>query len=270
MVIPVSDRKERSLADLSSSKESRRLWLNILKMIFTSRSYAKASISSISLFKIDLLCKTNSTHMPTIVAISDTHNQHDKVILPKGDILIHAGDYSNIGTREDTISFLDWFAAQPHATKIFIAGNHDFYAQRQPAEFRSLIPSAVHYLENESIVVRGIRIWGSPYTPYFGGMAFNQKRGKNSKAIWDLIPDDTDILVTHGPPHGILDHTYRYTHVGCEELKIKIDQIKPRYHIFGHIHEQPGVERIAETTYMNATQVNLFYQLTRKPLVFQY
>ena len=208
--------------------------------------------------------------MPVIVAISDTHNHHQKMNLPKGDILIHAGDYSNIGTKEDTISFMDWFAAQPHAHKIFIAGNHDFYPERYRAEFRKLIPTGIQYLENEMTIARGIKIWGSPYTPYFGGMAFNKKRGKDSKAIWDLIPDDIDIVVTHGPPYGILDHTYRYTLVGCEELKIKIDQVKPRYHIFGHIHEQPGIEKTEGVTYMNATQVNLFYQLTRKPIVFDY
>jgi Icc-related predicted phosphoesterase len=208
--------------------------------------------------------------MPTIIAISDTHNHHHKLQLPKGDILIHAGDYSNIGTREDTINFLEWFSAQPHKHKIFIAGNHDFYAERKRQEFRALLPANVHYLENELVTILGLKIWGSPYTPYYGGMAFNKKRGKDSKAIWDQIPDDIDILVTHGPPHGILDHTYKYTHVGCEELKTKVEQVKPRYHIFGHIHEQPGVEKIGDVTYMNATQVNLFYQLTRKPLAFSY
>jgi Icc-related predicted phosphoesterase len=208
--------------------------------------------------------------MPTIVAISDTHNHHEKIKLPKGDILIHAGDYSNVGTKEDTVAFLDWFAAQPHAHKVFIAGNHDFYPERFRKDFRTMLPANVHYLENELIEVRGIKIWGSPYTPYFGGMAFNKKRGKDSKAVWDLIPDAVDILVTHGPPHGILDDTYRKSHVGCEELKLKVEQVKPRYHIFGHIHEQPGTEKIGETTYMNATQVNLFYQLTRKPLVFEF
>jgi len=241
-------------------------------MIFTQRSYAKALISAICFCKIGFLCKAkyNIVHMPTIVAISDTHNHHQKIQLPKGDILIHAGDYSNIGTREDTISFMEWYAAQPHRTKIFIAGNHDFYPERRPAEFRSLVPDPVCYLENESITVNGIKIWGSPYTPYYGGLAFNKKRGKDSKAIWDLMPDDTDILLTHGPPHGVLDHSYRFTHVGCEELKTKVDQVRPRYHIFGHVHEQPGTAQIEGTTYMNATQVNLFYQLTRKPLVFQY
>ena len=208
--------------------------------------------------------------MPTIVAISDTHNHHQNVQLPKGDILIHAGDYSNIGTREDTIHFLDWFAAQPHAAKIFIAGNHDFYPDRFPEDFRNLIPPGIRYLQNELAIIDGIRIWGSPYTPYYGGMAFNKKRGKDSKAIWDLMPDHVDIVVTHGPPYGVLDQTYIYTHVGCEELKARIDQVKPRYHIFGHIHEQPGIEKKEETTYMNATQVNLFYQLTRKPLVFEF
>jgi Icc-related predicted phosphoesterase len=208
--------------------------------------------------------------MPTIVAISDTHNHHQNIILPKGDILIHAGDYSNVGTKEDTISFLDWFASQPHAIKIFIAGNHDFYPERFPEDFRSLIPIGVRYLQNEQTIVDGLKIWGSPYTPFFRDMAFNKKRGKDSKAVWDLIPDDTDILITHGPPHGVLDETYVYTHVGCEELKARVDIVKPRYHIFGHIHEQPGIEKKEETTYMNATQVNLFYQLTRKPLVFEF
>ena len=214
--------------------------------------------------------RRNQKHVPTIVAISDTHNHHDKLLLPKGDILIHAGDYSNIGTKDDTIRFLDWFSAQAHSVKIFIAGNHDFFPERKPEEFKAMIPGNVHYLCNELITAKGLRIWGSPYTPYYGGMAFNKKRGKGSKAICDLIPDQIDILITHGPPQGVLDHTYRYTHVGCEELKIKVDQVKPRYHIFGHIHEQPGIEKVGDTTYMNATQVNLFYQLTRKPLVFQF
>jgi predicted phosphohydrolase len=197
--------------------------------------------------------------MPAIVAISDTHNHHQKVKLPKGDIL-----------RDDTISFLKWFSGQPHTTKIFIAGNHDFYAERHPVLFRELVPDNVHYLYNESVIAQGLKIWGSPYTPYYGGLAFNKKRGKDSKAIWDQMPSGIDILITHGPPYGVLDHTFKYTHVGCEELKAKVDEVKPRYHIFGHIHEQPGIEKIDGTTYMNATQVNLFYQITRKPLVFEF
>jgi Icc-related predicted phosphoesterase len=205
-----------------------------------------------------------------IVAISDTHNQHQKLTLPDGDMLIHAGDYSNIGTLQDTINFLTWFAAQPHRIKIFIAGNHDFYAEREPEQFRTLLPDSIIYLENESVTVEGIKIWGSPVTPYYGGLAFNKKRGADSKAVWEQIPTDTNIVITHGPPAGILDRTYMYMNVGCQDLMNKLEAVTPRYHIFGHIHEQYGMVARNETTFINATQVNLLYRLVKKPIIFDY
>ena len=208
--------------------------------------------------------------MPKIVAISDTHNHHRSLTIPHGDILIHAGDYSNSGSREATIDFLDWLEALPHPHKILIAGNHDFFAERDRKGFRALVPKNICYLENESVTIENIKIWGSPFTPYFGGWAFNLHRGAEIKKVWDTIPEDTDILVTHGPPHGILDQTYRLENVGCEELLLRINAIKPHYHIFGHIHECPGIKDINGTTFINATQVDLMYRPVYDPIVFEY
>jgi Icc-related predicted phosphoesterase len=202
-----------------------------------------------------------------IVFISDTHGKHDELQLPKGDLLIHAGDVSPRGTLPQMQAFLDWFEKQPFKYKVFIAGNHDFIAERNPVLFESLIPINCIYLKNSGIAIEGIHIWGSPITPWFYDWAFNRHRGKPIAKYWDMIPENTDILVTHGPPFGVLDETVTGFKVGCEELGKKLKDLKVKIHVFGHIHEAYGVKKVGETTFINASVLDINYKLSHKPVV---
>ncbi|MGX1753439.1 metallophosphatase domain-containing protein [Sphingobacterium sp. NPDC055346] len=203
-----------------------------------------------------------------IVAISDTHGKHRDKKIPDGDILIHAGDVTRGGKKEQVIDFLEWFAEQRHTYKIFVAGNHDFYfEQADPDEINDLIPNKIIYLNDSGVEINGIKFWGSPITPWFNNWAFNRERGTKIKQHWDLIPDDIDILITNGPPFGILDETVYGKQTGCEELLLRVYQVKPKYHIFGHIHEEYGNLTKAETTFVNASVLDDWYEMKNKPIV---
>jgi len=205
-----------------------------------------------------------------IVAISDTHGLHNQLQLPKGDLLLHAGDVANIGSKQDVIAFLNWFSQQDFKYKIFIAGNHDFYFERTPAaEIADLIPDNIIYLNDSGITIEGIHIWGSPVQPRFGNWAFNRDRGADIDRHWQLIPENTDILLTHGPPKGILDKTFQNLEVGCEMLLQKIEQIQPKYAIFGHIHEAYGQVTKNNIHFINASVVNLRYMVVNPPVEFE-
>lgn len=203
-----------------------------------------------------------------IIMISDTHGRHNHLKIPEGDLLIHAGDVSSRGLESEIKNFLEWFSKQPHKYKVFIAGNHDFYFERQnTSTITKFIPEGIIYLNDSGITIDGLNIWGSPIQPEFMDWAFNRKRGSEIKEHWNLIPNNTDILITHGPPHRILDESIRREFTGCEELKKKVDVLKPKLHIFGHIHEAFGVKKIDKTTYVNASQLDYKYYLTNHPLV---
>ncbi len=205
-----------------------------------------------------------------IVLISDTDGRHNEVDIPDGDILIHAGDLSSRGKKEEIIDFLNWFSNQPHKYKIFIAGNHDFFFEREPKEIvEAIIPKNVIYLNDSGIEIEDIKIWGSPVQPEFYNWAFNRERGIDIKKHWDLIPKDTDILITHGPPEGILDKTVRGKGVGCEELLLTVNVIKPKIHVFGHIHEAYGVEKVNNTSFINASILNERYYYTNDPIIIE-
>ena len=203
-----------------------------------------------------------------IVCISDTHGRHNEVKLPDGDILIHAGDVSSRGSRTEIVDFLNWFKNQMHTYKIFIAGNHDWYFEKEnQKEIQSIIPDNIIYLNDSGCEIMGMKVWGSPIQPFFFSWAFNRERGKNIKKHWDLIPNDTDILITHGPPYKILDKTIRGEHVGCEEQMKKVDEANPLLHVFGHIHEAYGFFKEGKTTYVNASLLNHRYYLINDPIV---
>lgn len=204
-----------------------------------------------------------------IVAISDTHGKHrDLQPLPEGDVLIHAGDVSRGGTKEQVTDFLEWFAEQNHPHKLFIAGNHDFFFERaDPDEITSIIPDGIIYLNDSSTEIDGVQFWGSPITPWFNNWAFNRDRGDEIKKHWDLIPDDTEVLITHGPPFGILDETVYGDRTGCEELLLCVEQVKPKFHIFGHIHEEYGISTKAETTFVNASVLDDWYEIKNQPKI---
>lgn len=199
--------------------------------------------------------------------ISDTHGQHRDLPLPEGELLVHAGDLSSKGKQHEIEDFLEWFAAQPHPHKVFVAGNHDFFAEEQPEAMARLIPEGVTYLNDSGVEVEGIRIWGSPVQPWFHDWAFNRQRGADIARHWELIPNDTDLLITHGPPFGILDETARGPRVGCEELTQAVERIRPRVHVFGHIHEAYGTLEQEGTLYVNASVLNLRYYLVNPPVV---
>lgn len=210
-----------------------------------------------------------------IIVLSDTHNLHRQLQVPPGDLLLHAGDVSNTGTQEEIVDFLDWFAAQPHPHKVFIAGNHDFYLEEASKEaIEALIPSNIHYLNEELIEIEGIRIFGTPYTPipFRRWWAFNEHRGSAMQAHWDLIPDNLDILLVHGPPKNILDLTTKNEAVGCANLAKTLAIKQPKYCIFGHIHEARGAIEKGNTTYINASSVERYADQVRDvaAFVFEY
>lgn len=202
-----------------------------------------------------------------VVCISDTHSKHQRVKVPNGDLLIHAGDVSRRGTPEEIRQFNEWIGTLPHPHKVIIAGNHDFLFENEPEFAESLITNAT-YLNDSGVTIEGIRIWGSPISPEFHDWAFNRKRGEEIRKYWEMIPSNTDILITHGPPKGILDRTVLGSRVGCVDLAEIVAQIRPKYHIFGHIHEAQGVKEIDGTTYINASMLNLLYMASHKAVVF--
>lgn len=204
------------------------------------------------------------------VTISDTHGQHQRLTLPPGDVLIHAGDLSRKGDPDEVEDFLLWFAAQNFKHKIFIAGNHDFYFEEAADEaIQQLIPTGITYLNDSFTITNGFKIWGSPITPWFYDWAFNRHRGDEIKKHWNLIPADTDILVTHGPVFHTLDKNLGGQHVGCEDLLHTVQAIKPKLHICGHIHEAYGSTEQSGTTFINASVLNARYELTNRPVVFE-
>ena len=186
-----------------------------------------------------------------VVCISDTHGRHRMVNIPDGDLLIHAGDVSN-GSEHEVEDFLEWFAAWGHPQKVFLAGNMDYALAHKKPQVLKDIPTDMPYLENESLEMDGLKVWGSPYVPNFVGV-FNLPRGKALREEWAQIPDDVDILITHGPPYGILDKTSRGMEVGCEELRKRVDALSPRLHVFGHVHESYGRVESRGTLFLNVS-----------------
>jgi len=201
-----------------------------------------------------------------VVCLSDTHNR--EIVVPGGDLLIHAGDLTMRGTENEIIKFNAWFGALPHKYKVLIAGNHDWLFQLDPSGAEGLLDDGIIYLRDSSVEIEGLKIYGSPWQPRFYEWAFNLDRGEEMAGKWRLIPDDTDILITHGPPNGILDRTVDGDHAGCEELYKKVRAIKPRAHIFGHIHEGYGTATEGDTRFVNACNCDERYRQLNPPIVF--
>ncbi|KAG1695277.1 hypothetical protein DVH05_020657 [Phytophthora capsici] len=222
-----------------------------------------------------------------VVCISDTHGKHRNIKrIPEGDVLLHCGDFTHRGTHDEVRDFNDWLGMLPHKHKIVIAGNHDVcmdaveYDQHwnkafrhkeynDPSRSRELLTNCT-YLENRSVVVEGVKIYGSPMTPPIPGRAgaFNVARGFADQQHWAKVPADVDILVTHGPPHGILDTTFTGLHVGSETLlKETMSRIRPSFHVFGHIHEAYGATRVGKTVFVNAASSTLLAKPRHAPVV---
>ena len=206
-----------------------------------------------------------------ITFISDTHNYHNLMTsdLPGGPMIIHAGDVSSRGRYQEVQEFIDWFASLPYMHKIFIAGNHDFIFEKKNM---LNIPDNIYYLQDSGVTIEGIKIYGTPWQPWFYNWAFNLPRsGPGLASKWEAIPEDTDILITHGPPFGILDKVARGgDHVGCELLAERIREIKPKICVFGHIHEGHGILEIEGTTYINASMLDQNYDYVNSPTIIDF
>lgn len=200
------------------------------------------------------------------VAISDTHSMYRGLIIPAGDVLLHAGDITGRGKTKEIHEFNDWLGTLPHKHKIVIAGNHDWCFYYNEQECREILTNAI-YLQDESVTIDGVKFYGSPWQPEFCNWAFNLPRGQKLKEKWDMIPDDTDVLITHGPAYMKLDYC-EGGNVGCEELAKAVLRVKPEVHLFGHIHEGYGMSLEDGITYINASVCTGAYKPTNKPIVF--
>jgi len=243
-----------------------------------------------------------------ITHISDTHNKHNQLNgkLPGGDLLIHSGDISSIGRESEVKRFIKWFnEIDNYTNKVFIAGNHDLTFDseilfRNKSEhfdrvqydglasiakpqwldilLNSELNSNVFYLEDSFVEIDQIKIWGSPISPSFGyGWAFNKDRGHNINEVWNKIPMDTDIVITHGPIYGYCDKTQNnHQNVGCEDLYHRLQEVKPHLHFAGHIHEAYGYGIIpykdawGDIYTFNGCSCNLRYEADNNPITFDY
>jgi predicted phosphohydrolase len=208
-----------------------------------------------------------------LVILSDTHGSHMQVTVPDGDVLIFCGDGTS-GDIDSTHDFLNWIHSMPHRHKVIIAGNHDRFFEHHGPDFMKgfigEVAPSVKYLEDSGCEIDGVKFWGSPVQPRFFDWAFNRDRGADIKRHWDLIPDDTDVLITHGPPRGILDSSKplspRPNHVGCADLLDAVQRVDPKVHCFGHIHGSYGYYSIGVTTFVNASLLDENYDLKNKPI----
>lgn len=212
-----------------------------------------------------------------IVCISDTHNCNGQIAVPDGDLLVHSGDATVQGTVGEVQAFMDWFGSLPHKRKIFVAGNHDWLYETQPglAE-RMTADRGIDYLRDSATEIDGIKIYGSPWQPRFFDWAFNLNRGPEMAEKWAGIPDETEILITHGPPFGILDfvkHPQPHS-AGCEDLLRRVGELakggRLRCHIFGHIHSGYGTHRQDGVTFVNASSCDEDYVPTQAPIVVDF
>lgn len=197
-----------------------------------------------------------------IHCLSDTHTKHKQFALPGGDLLIHAGDMSFRGEyANEVMPFLKWYAKQPYTHKVLIPGNHDWCFEHNPEGMKQECDDLGIVLLNDSgVELDGIKIWGSPVTPWFHDWAFNRQRGSEIKMHWDLIPNDTEILITHGPAYQLLDYVPRGENVGCADLLDKILESQVKMHVSGHIHEGRGHAKFKGKLFVNASSLDGRYQ----------
>lgn len=201
-----------------------------------------------------------------ISILSDTHLFHPEV--KECDLVIHAGDACRYGNSKELKKFIKWYQEVPAKRKIYVPGNHDKIMKTVKGQ-SLLKDTGIDLLMGEGIEIGGFKIWGSPTTPRFFDWAFMAERGKDIAYQWKQIPDDTDILITHGPPYGHGDYVPRDNRVvGCLELLKRVKEIQPKLHIFGHIHEGRGITRSDEipgTIFINASIVDRSYQPVYQP-----
>lgn len=189
-----------------------------------------------------------------IVAVADTHLFHDELVIPDGDVFVHAGDLCRAGDLDELAEAVAWIAALPHRHKVIVAGNHDGAFASTPAEARALV-APFTYLEDSETTLDGVRFYGSPWQPEYNDWAFNLPRGEPLARVWARIPAGVDVLVTHGPPAGIGDLAGEGLpgRAGCADLRRRVAEVAPRLHLFGHIHQDGGFWRDGRTAFANVT-----------------
>lgn len=209
-----------------------------------------------------------------IVCISDMHTYHHEVSVPDGDILICAGDFTRNGRPAQIEDFARWFGEQPHEHKLLIAGNHDLMFEDAPEIAMMALRSGsenIIYLQDSEVVIDGVKFYGAPWQPEFNAWAFNlDPNGQKVLDVWAQIPDDTEVLVTHGPPRGILDECFGGELVGCEVLLKRIWKLEHlKLHVFGHIHESYGRLGVDGIQFVNAACCDLSYAAVNPPVVVE-
>lgn len=223
------------------------------------------------------------------VLMSDTHGRHrDLGPPPRGDVLIHGGDFTRSGEKSSVQDLSSFFGAyqssNPEAEILCIAGNHEvtfdephyeevwsrFHLKRlDDATTRAALTNCV-YLKDEAHTTKcgGLKVYGSPWQPEFFDWGFNLPRGEPCREKWEAIPSDTDVLITHGPPLGRGDLCSGGTRAGCVDLLKEVqDRVRPRLHVFGHIHEDAGIWSDGTTMFVNASNVNSGQQTGDQPYV---
>ena len=178
--------------------------------------------------------------------ISDTHTYHDLLTIPEGvGMVIFSGDCSNpkdpYNNEPEVRAFIDWFGNLPIHHKIFVAGNHDTSIEKGLVTKDDFDQNCIHYLENETIQIEGLKVFGSPYTPTFGvGWSFNKDRNKLDRVWRKAIDEDVEVVIVHGPPKGMLDLSYdrvgRMEYCGDKSLMNRVMEVNPKLMLFGHIH----------------------------------
>lgn len=214
--------------------------------------------------------KKQAIHRETlrIVHISDTHNKDYDHLIPPGDILIHSGDFTHRGKAEEIEKFRQFINRQPHRYKVVVCGNHEYGLDLIPrAQLLSLFGENVIMLHDSGVTIEGINFWGTSWNNSSQAWGVDQAIRADR---WQLIPSDTDILITHIPPYGILDLAWdlsntsnevcahcskfhpKYNHWGDKALAERVYELKLPLHLFGHVHDEVGILKIGETTYSNA------------------
>jgi predicted phosphohydrolase len=204
-----------------------------------------------------------------LVLLSDTHQLHREVEVPDGDILIHACDFTMFcQSMKAIIDFNEWLGELPHRFKACVPGNHEFFLEGDPSRC-SLVDNAT-VLINAGVDIDGLRVWGSPVTPLYGGGAFGLSSAEDRRRLYAQILEDTDILVSHGPPYGVLDSDANSgLHSGCRELFDAVIRVRSKLHVFGHVHGAYGIFRTEHTTFVNAALLGIHGGLDKAPLVFR-
>jgi len=214
--------------------------------------------------------------------ISDTHNQHGHLRVPEADVVMHCGDESTNQipalNEPEARRFFEWYRQLEIPVKVFVPGNHSTAIENglvSPENYPE-----IHFLIHQQLVIDGIKIFGSPYVPQFHDWAYMKKRTRLDQ-VWQTIPADTEILLTHGPPKGVLDLTHDFENkqlvqVGCAALRRHVEQrIQPAIHAFGHLHDEHGISNYgiykrSVTQYLNCSVCNLRGEFANNGFLIDY